>query len=200
MAFRRAAPSHRHRPCARTQAARRAASAALGRTRVGYRERRHLPSQTPSLIVPHSPGLGPCGGGAGCTRRRMAAAAQRPVGAGRTGASAATRDGCARLTPCRVPQRRQTAGGVGPDPHCTRGVGGGLTRTLRRVASSRAGTHGGAALGAAAAALPPPSSPSRAQRGPPRIGRESTPPDTLVKDSRPGDAASSSHACVPARA
>ena len=104
-----------------------------------------------------------------------------------------------QLTHCEVPQRHQTSGGLAPHSHRTRGLVGGPTRGLLLMASSRAATHGGAALGAAAA-LPPPSSPSRAQRVPPRIWRESTPPDTLVKDSRPGDAASSSHACVPARA
>ena len=102
-----------------------------------------------------------------------------------------------QLTHCEVPQRRQTSGGLVPHPHCTRGLVGGPTRGLLLTASSRAATHGGAALGAAPAPSPP-SSPSRAQRVPPRIWGESALPDTMVMDSLAGDTASSSGACVPA--
>ena len=56
-----------------------AASAALCRAPVGYRERHHLPSQPSSALVPHSPGLGPCAGRTGCTLLRVAAALLAPL-------------------------------------------------------------------------------------------------------------------------
>jgi len=159
VAFRRAAPSHRHRPCAPRPPGEPPPppSAALGSDIengvIHPRKHHRSSSRTPPDSVRVAGGRGALG--VAWQRQRSDPSAQggrAPQRRPATDAPASPPAGCRSAAKLRG-ESVQT-------PHCTRGVGGGLTRTLRRVASSRAGTHGGAALGAAAAALPPPSSPT----------------------------------------